>query len=91
MTTNQLAYHRDMEAKRANLAKEQELLRSHLAQEFETNRSNVMRENETMRHNRANEEHDASKLAADTSMKMMELPAKYISSLSSAYKVAGKV
>lgn len=55
MTTNQLAYWKLQEDKRANLAKEQELKRSNVAREDETKRSNLATESERMRSNRMNE------------------------------------
>lgn len=56
MTTNQLAYWKLQEDKRANLAKEQELNRSNVARENETKRSNLVGESERERSNRRNEE-----------------------------------
>lgn len=51
MTRNQLTYHANLEAARANKAKEAENYRSNLAKEIETNRSNLANESETHRSN----------------------------------------
>lgn len=46
MTQNQLAYQANLEAQRANQAREAENLRSNQAREAETHRSNVVAENQ---------------------------------------------
>jgi hypothetical protein len=62
MTTNQIAYWRLQEDKRANAAREAETYRSNVAREGETNRSNLVNEEvkvatqaENVRHNQMTE------------------------------------
>lgn len=54
MTQNQLAYQANLEAQRANQAREAELQRSNMAKEAETTRSNQERERATRENDRGN-------------------------------------
>lgn len=63
MTSNQIAYWKNVETERSNRANEAETHRANVAKESETFRHNNQTEKETWRHNYVNETNDRSEEA----------------------------